>query len=130
MTRLLLDAHTFLWFVWDDPLLSREAKALIEEPANHKFVSVVTCWEIAIKAGLKKLALGESAATFLPRHLSLNQFDLLGLELQHASHVETLPLHHKDPFDRLLIAQAAVEHLPVVSADSQFDAYGVVRLWK
>jgi PIN domain nuclease of toxin-antitoxin system len=126
---LLLDAHTLLWFVWDDPHLSPTAKALIEDPTNHKFVSVATCWEIAIKVGLKKLDLGEPAATFLPRELATNGFDLLGIELIHATSVEALPPHHKDPFDRLLVAQAMIEKLPVVSVDTQLDAYGITRLW-
>jgi PIN domain nuclease of toxin-antitoxin system len=128
--NLLLDAHALLWFVWDDPNLSPTAKALLEDPANRKLVSVATCWEIAIKVGLKKLDLGEPATTFLPRELATNQFQLLGIELAHATFVETLPLHHKDPFDRLLVAQALIENLPVVSADAILDQYGVTRLWK
>ena len=113
--NLLLDSHTFLWFVWDDPNLSPTAKTLIEDPANQKFVSVATCWEIAIKTRLKKLALGEPVTTFLPRELATNGFGLLGIELAHATFVETLPPHHKDPFDRLLVAQAMIEKLPLVS---------------
>jgi PIN domain nuclease of toxin-antitoxin system len=116
--------------VWDDPQLSPTAKTLIEDPANHKLVSVATCWEIAIKVGLGKLNLGEPATTFLPRELATNHFDLLGIELAHATLVETLPPHHKDPFDRLLVAQAIIEKLPLVSADPVFDLYGVTRLWK
>ncbi len=130
MSNLLLDSHAFLWFVWDDPHLSPTAKALIEDPTHHKFVSIATCWEIAIKAGLKKLELGEAAKTFLPRELSANRFVVLGIELAHATFIETLPLHHKDPFDRLLIAQSLLEAMPLVSADVQFDPYGVTRLWK
>ena len=106
------------------------AKALIEDPANRKLVSIATCWEIAIKVGLKKLDLGESATTFLPRELSVNQFDLMEIELAHATFIETLAMHHKDPFDRLLIAQSLLETMPIVSADVLFDLYGVTRLWK
>lgn len=128
--NLLLDAHVLLWFLDDDPLLVPSAKALIEDPANRKLVSVGTCWEIAIKVGLKKLDFGESASTFLPRELAANGFDLLGIELAHATFVETLPQHHKDPFDRLLVAQTTIEKPPLVSADAIFDQYGVTRLWK
>lgn len=128
--NLLLDTHVLLWFLDDDPQLTPTAKALIEDPANHKLVSVATCWEIAIKVGLKKLDLGEPATTFLPRELAANHFDLLGIELSHATFVETLPPHHKDPFDRLLVAQTVIEKLPLVSADVIFDQYGVTRLWK
>jgi len=129
MSAILLDSHAFLWFVWDDPLLSPAAKQRIEDPANHKWVSVASCWEIAIKAGLGKLRLGEPTTTFLPRELATNHFSLLRIELAHATLVEMLPPHHKDPFDRLLIAQAIIEKLPLVSADAVFDEYGVTRLW-
>lgn len=126
---LLLDTHTFLWFCQDDPALSVAAKALIEDPANRKNLSVASCWEIAIKAGLGKLKLGEPSATYLPNALSRTGFDLLPISLVHATRVETLPLHHKDPFDRLLVAQAAIETMPIVSLDAVFDLYGVTRLW-
>lgn len=128
--NLLVDTHALLWFLNDDPQLVPSAKALIEDPVNRKLVSIATCWEIAIKVGLKKLDLGESATTFLPRELSANKFDLLGIELSHATFVETLFLHHKDPFDRILIAQSLLESMPIVSADVLFDPYGVTRLWK
>jgi len=127
--KLLLDSHAFLWFIWDDPNLSPSAKALIEDPANRKLVSVASCWEIAIKVGLKKLALGEPAATFIPRELATNGFGLMGIELNHATFVETLPPHHKDPFDRLLVAQTTIEKLPLVSVDAIFDQYGIQRMW-
>ncbi len=127
--NLLLDAHTLLWFLDDDSALSPTAKMLIEDPANRKLVSIAICWEIAIKVGLKKLDLGEPATTFLPRELAANHFDLLGVDLRHATFVETLPPHHRDPFDRLLVAQAIMEVMPIVSVDPALDAYGVQRLW-
>jgi PIN domain nuclease of toxin-antitoxin system len=102
--NLLLDTHAFLWFLANDPTLSATAKGLIEDPANRKLVSMATCWEIAIKVGLKKLDLGEPAATFLPREIAANHFDLLGIELRHANFVESLPRYHRGPFDRLLVA--------------------------
>jgi PIN domain nuclease of toxin-antitoxin system len=127
--NLLLDAHTLLWFLEDDPQLSATAKGLIEDPANRKFVSIATCWEIAIKVGLRKLDLGEPATTFLPRELATNHFDLLAIDLRHATFVEMLPHHHRDPFDRLLIAQSIIEAFLVLSVDAAFDLYGVSRLW-
>jgi PIN domain nuclease of toxin-antitoxin system len=126
---MLLDTHAFLWFLWADQNLSPAARDAIESPENHKFVSVASCWEIAIKAGLKKLNLGEPASTFLPRHLAANHFDLLDIRLQHVTFVELLPRHHQDPFDRLLIAQALCEGLPLIGKDASFDKYGVNRLW-
>lgn len=127
--RILLDTHTLLWFLCDDPSLSATAKAAIEAAANQKWVSVATCWEMAIKAGLGKLTLGESASVLLKRELPRNNFDLLDIKLEHATAVEALPLHHKDPFDRLLIAQAQLEGLPIVSVDVAFDLYGITRIW-
>jgi PIN domain nuclease of toxin-antitoxin system len=126
---LLLDTHTLLWFLQADPALSATAKALIEDPANRKLVSIVSCWEIAIKAGLGKLKLVEPAGVLLTRELAANNFDLLPISLDHATAVETLPQHHKDPFDRLLIVQAQIEGIPLVSVDPIFDSYGVSRLW-
>lgn len=127
--RLLLDTHALLWFLKDDPQLSVAAKSLILDPANHKVVSVASCWEIAIKAAIGKLTLAEPCGVLLSRELPRNGFDLLAIELHHATHVELLPDHHKDPFDRLLAAQSLLEAVPLVSADAQFDAYGVNRCW-
>jgi len=126
---LLLDTHTFLWFCQDDPLLSKAAKTLIEDPGNRKLASVASCWEIAIKAGLGKLKLGELSRTYISNALSRTGFDLLAISLAHATGVESLPTHHKDPFDRLLISQALADGLPIVSVDAIFDQYGVIRLW-
>lgn len=128
--NLLLDTHSLLWFLNEDPQLVPKAKALIEDSFNRKFVSMASCWEIAIKIGLNKLDLGEPVATFLPRELLVNKFDLLHIELVHALHVEKLPRHHRDPFDRLLVAQSMIEKIAIVSSDEKFDSYGVVRLWK
>src|SRR5260221_5224617 len=106
---VLIDTHTLLWFLKDDPLLSTKAKSLIEDPQNRKLVSVASCWEIAIKAGLHKLDLAEPSRSLLERELPRNNLELLPITLEHATAVETLPAHHKDPFDRLLIAQAMIE---------------------
>jgi len=129
MTTLLVDTQAMLWFFWDDRQLSDDAKAHIEDGEHRKLISVASCWEIAIKVGLGKLDLGEPSRTFLPREIARNNFELLPIRLEHATKVEELPLHHRDPFDRLLIAQVMVEDLPVISADRVFDQYGVSRLW-
>jgi PIN domain nuclease of toxin-antitoxin system len=125
----LLDTHAFLWFCQGDAALSTGAKKVIEDPTQRKLLSVASCWETAIKAGLRKLNLGESSATYLSAAHSRTGFDVLPITLAGATAVETLPLHHRDPFDRLLIAQALMEGIPIVSADAIFDAYGVQRLW-
>jgi PIN domain nuclease of toxin-antitoxin system len=129
MTNLLLDTHAMLWFFWDDVQLSAPAKALIEDANNRKLVSIASCWEIAIKVALGKLDLGESSRSFLPREIARNNFELLPISLDHATMVEGLTPHHRDPFDRLLIAQAMVEGLSLLSADVVFDPYGISRLW-
>ncbi len=126
---LLLDTHAFLWFCQDDPSLSPTAKALIENAAERKLLSVASCWEIAIKAGLGKLTLGEPSKAYISAALARTGFELFPISLQHATGVESLPMHHHDPFDRMLVAQAMIESIAIVSADSALDAYGIRRHW-
>lgn len=127
--NLLLDTHALLWFLWDDPQLSVKAKASIEDPTNRKLVSIASCWELAIKASVRKLNLGESVHSFLAREIARNNFEFMPIALEHATKVEALPFHHRDPFDRLLVAQSLLEQTPIVSHDALFDAYGVTRVW-
>lgn len=126
---VLLDSHALLWFLRGEARLTSKAKPLIEDPNNEKLVSIASCWEISIKAGLGKVGLTEPSRIFLEREISRNNMQLLPITLEHATAVETLPLHHRDPFDRLLIAQAMSEKIPIVSADAIFDQYPVSRLW-
>jgi PIN domain nuclease of toxin-antitoxin system len=127
--NLLLDTHTFLWFVWDDPKLSGAARSLIIDPGNRKLISAASFWEIAVKVGLKKLDLGEPFLGFMKRQMALSFLDALPITLEHSSQFVALPFHHRDPFDRMLIAQAIWETIPVVSSDASFDAYSVERIW-
>ena len=120
MSDLLLDTQAMLWFFWGDPSLSAAAKASIENPENRKLVSIASCWETAIKAGLKKLELGSPSGAFLNKEIARNNFELLAITLDHATMVESLPLHHEDPFDRLLVAQALTERFRS-SAPTQFS---------
>lgn len=129
MRSLLLDTHAMLWFLWDDPRLSPAARSLIEDAGNRKLVSIATCWEIAIKVAVGKLGLGEPSRSFLTREIARNNFELLPISLDHATMVEGLVAYHRDPFDRLLVAQATIEALPLVSSDAVFDQYGISRLW-
>lgn len=126
--NLLLDTHVFLWFIMGSPNLSADARALIEDDANRKFISVASLWEIAIKSSIGKLTLSAPFDKLIPQQLSVNGFELLPIELAHLAAVTTLPFHHRDPFDRLLIAQATVEKMPIVTIDSAFEAYSVTRL--
>lgn len=127
--RLLLDTHTFLWFILDDPHLSTTARDIISDPTNDIEVSPATYWEIAIKISLGKYELPESYDVFIERELESNDFRILPIEPKHTAALTTLPFHHRDPFDRLLIAQAMVEAVPIVSVDAAFNAYPVTRLW-
>lgn len=126
---LLLDTHSFLWFWWDDSQLSVTAKQAIRDPANRKLVSTASCWEIAIKVSLKKLDLGAPYRGFIHQHMVRNNFELLQITDEHLAELVDLPFHHKDPFDRLLVAQSLYERIPIVSIDPQLDAYGMTRIW-
>ncbi|MGA9996190.1 MAG: type II toxin-antitoxin system VapC family toxin [Pyrinomonadaceae bacterium] len=127
--RLLLDTHTFLWFIMGSPHLSAHARALIEDVANKKYFSVASLWETAIKLSIRKLTLSAPFNMLFPQQLSLNGVELLNITIDHATVVATLPLHHRDPFDRLLVAQAMFEQMPIIGIDTAFDAYPVTRLW-
>ena len=127
--KLLLDTHAFLWFVWKDRRLSNTARLLILDPNNILWLSAASCWEIAVKISIGKLTLADPYAVFMRREIAVNRLLIVPIELAHSSATATLPLHHRDPFDRMLIAQSLVEAAPLVSADPLFDRYGVTRLW-
>lgn len=127
--RALLDTHAFLWFILDDPQLTPVAKALIEDPATEVLVSPASYWEVAIKVQLGKYALPIPFRQFMDTHIAANAFVVLPVEVRHVEPLTTLPLHHRDPFDRLIIAQAMAEGIPTVSGDTAFDDYPVTRLW-
>ena len=127
--RLLLDTHTFLWFILDDPQLSSTARNLIEDSAHEVEVSPASYWEIAIKIKLGKYALPQPYQQFMETQIAANDFRILPIEPRHTALLTMMELHHKDPFDRLLVAQALAENVPIIGVDSQFDAYGVQRFW-
>lgn len=130
--RVLLDTHTFLWWVSDDARLSARARAVVQD-AGDVYLSIASCWEMAIKVSLNKLAIGSTPSLpverFVSEHLAVNQFTLLPIDLEDTGRVAELPFHHRDPFDRLLAAQALSEGLTIVSADPVFRKYGVKRAW-
>jgi PIN domain nuclease of toxin-antitoxin system len=129
--KLLLDTHTLLWYTLGDPQLSATATALILDPANEILVSPASYWEIAIKVSIGKLSLRQPYEDFLDACLNRYGFLVLPIEPRHTVRVAALPYPpgHKDPFDRLLVAQALVEGIPLVSGDVALDAYCVNRLW-
>ena len=127
--RLLLDTHAFLWWVNNSPEPSRKARRAIAQSENECLLSLVSCWEMAIKIGLGKLRIPSVIERFVPEQLAANGFYQLGIEFRHIARVAALSFHHRDPFDRLIAAQAVEEGLPVVSADRVFQKYGVKCIW-
>lgn len=125
MSRLLLDTHVLLWWLIDDAALSAPARDALAEPANEPLVSAASVWEIAIKQSLGKL----TAPDDLLDRIAEQGFVWLPINAAHAWHVRGLPLHHRDPFDRLLIAQALTERLPIITTDARFEDYGVEVHW-
>lgn len=127
--RVLLDTHTFLWFVLGDGQLSARARAIIEDSLNEKLVSPASYWEIAIKISLGKYTLSAPYEEFMEKGITKNGFVVVPIAVKHTAVLTTLPFHHRDPFDRLIIAQARVEDATIISVDTEFDAYPVTRLW-
>ena len=126
--KLLLDTHALLWGLAGSPKLGPQARARIVDPASTVWVSAATAWEIAIKAGLGRLDLGEPPEICIPREMERGGFLWLPVTAEHAFGVRTLPMHHGDPFDRLLVAQAGIEGLTLVTADAILSAYRVPLL--
>jgi len=126
---LLLDTHAFLWWVGGAGQLSATARRAIASPRNPCSLSLASCWEMAIKVSLRKLRLGGSVDRFVPEQLAANGFRLLEIDFADVARVATLPFHHRDPFDRLLVVQASRRGLAVVSRDRTFEKYGVERIW-
>jgi PIN domain nuclease of toxin-antitoxin system len=127
--RVLLDTQTFLWWILDDAALSRRAREAIGSPRNECLLSAASCWEMAVKVSLGKLELDGTVERFVQQHLAVNSFGELPVEIRHAAGVARLPFYHRDPFDRLLVSQALLEDLAIVSADPTFRRYGVRRVW-
>jgi PIN domain nuclease of toxin-antitoxin system len=126
---LLLDTHAFLWFVLNDRQLSQVACDLITNPLNNLLISPVSYWEIAIKISIGKYKLPGAFEAWIEHQIQVNEFEILPIKIAHAALVVNLPFHHRDPFDRLLVAQALTEEIPIISGDGVLDAYSVIRYW-
>lgn len=127
--KILLDTCAFLWLVTDDPQASELAKEIFLNEDNELLLSAVTGFEIAVKFSLGKLRLTEPPKEFVIHRINANALTELPVSMAHALALQNLPLHHKDPFDRLLVAQAMVNQIPLLSADQQLSAYAIERLW-
>jgi PIN domain nuclease of toxin-antitoxin system len=127
--KLLLDTHVFLWVLERSPRLSAQARAAINDEANAKFISFATLWEVTIKASLGKLELQEPWLETMRTVNRLTPGLVLPFAQAHLEALYLLPFHHRDPFDRMLVAQAMTEELQIVSNDAVLDAYEIVRVW-
>jgi PIN domain nuclease of toxin-antitoxin system len=129
MAPILIDTHAFLWFVYDDARLSPTAAQALTDPAQGKVLSVASLWEIAVKVTIGKLRLGMSFPEFVESSVTSRELRVLPVELAHLAEYVELPLHHRDPFDRLMVAQARVEALAVLTSDQRFSEYGIETIW-
>lgn len=127
--NLLLDTHVFIWSFSNTKKLSLTAAKEFKNPANQIFLSVASAWEMQIKIKLGKMIFDDTLENIVVEQQTVNNIQILPVELSHALYLENLPLHHKDPFDRLLISQAIVENMTLVSADADFANYQVNLLW-
>ncbi|MEM6597908.1 MAG: type II toxin-antitoxin system VapC family toxin [Cyanobacteria bacterium P01_C01_bin.69] len=127
--RLLLDTHSFLWFIQGNKNLSPRAIALIEDPENQKLISTASLWEIAIKVSIGKLEIEMSMTDLVKEQVIGNTFDVLSIAPEHLNVLTALPFHHKDPFDRLIISQSMAESIPVISRDKVFKEYPAQQVW-
>ncbi|MBE2287747.1 MAG: type II toxin-antitoxin system VapC family toxin [Prosthecobacter sp.] len=127
--RLLLDTHTLLWFLREPHLLPPRLLEALTSEQNEAYVSIASLWEIAIKASLNKLNLPRPYEELFPHAVTDSGLHLLPIRPAHIAGICLLPHHHRDPFDRLLIAQAMTENMTLASCDSHFAAYGVPLIW-
>ena len=127
--KVLLDTHTFLWWIANDSQLSEHARTVIEDADHQLFLSAASGWEIAIKTRIGKLRLADDLQGFVSEQLRINAIQVLPIQMAHALHVTTLPDHHRDPFDRMLVAQSQLEQLPILTIDPQIAKYSVTVIW-
>jgi PIN domain nuclease of toxin-antitoxin system len=127
--RLLLDTHTLYWYIEGAPQIKATTQKLIQDVSNKILLSPVSYWEIAIKVSLGRWKLNRSYLDFIDLALNQYGFEVLAILPTHTAAVVELPFHHRDPFDRLLVAQALVEKVAIISNDPALDAYGITRLW-
>ncbi|WP_066378839.1 MULTISPECIES: type II toxin-antitoxin system VapC family toxin [unclassified Anabaena] len=127
--RLMLDTHTFLWFIEGSLNLSETAKNLIEDQQNQRFLSIASLWEMSIKVSIGKLQLDMTFTELVKQQVYGNAIELLEIRPEHLDELAKLPFCHRDPFDRLIISQSLVESIPIVTKDSVFESYPVQILW-
>lgn len=127
--KILLDTHVFVWWITDQPTLSSKARKILEKGSNRLYLSIASAWEMAIKISLEKLVISEPLDSFLTDQLNQNAIEVLPIQLSHALRVSSLPFYHRDPFDRLLVAQSQMEGIPLLSNDRSLKKYGASVIW-
>ena len=128
--KVLLDTHAFLWWIIDSPLIPLQVRNIISDSDNELFLSAASCWEIAIKAKIGRIKLPNKPRIFVPEQMALNAMQGLPIQISHALHVFGLPHFHRDPFDRMIVAQAQLEKLPILTSDSLIAQYKVKTIWE
>ena len=126
---VLLDTHALLWALEDNPRLGTRARSVLNDPREVKFLSIASAWEMAIKQSLGKLKLAMPVERVISERVLPLGVQLLGVQPSHLGRVDSLPFHHRDPFDRMLVAQALAEGFRIASVDPVFDTYGITRIW-
>jgi PIN domain nuclease of toxin-antitoxin system len=127
--KYLLDTHALIWFFSGSPKLSEKVRILMENEEQTKLISLATVWEMAIKQSKGKLTLAVPLEQYIQDKLTLEDYEILPITLKQLAKITTLPFHHNDPFDRLLIAQAITEQIPLVSKDTAFEPYEIEVIW-
>lgn len=127
--KYLLDTHALLWIAINDPNLSFKTKDIYLNAENEIFFSMASIWELAIKSSINKISFEKDLEEFIDTHIKGNNIEVLKIELPHLLRIESLPFHHRDPFDRLIIAQAIENNLIILSSDKVFDKYKIKRIW-
>jgi PIN domain nuclease of toxin-antitoxin system len=127
--KILMDTHAFLWFIEGDNNLSDAARSLIENNQYQKRLSIASLWEMSIKASLNRLELKTTFPNLIQNYVCNNGFDILSINAEHLEQLKRLPYYHKDPFDRLIIAQSLTENIPIITKDELFKRYTENLLW-
>lgn len=128
--KALLDTHVFLWWIMNDPHLPQPVREIIADGTNELFLSSASCWEIAVKAHIGRITLPAKPDVFIPDQMAINAIHGLPIHPSHALHVFNLPLLHRDPFDRIIVAQSQLEKLTVITSDTLISRYKVETIWE
>ncbi len=128
--RVLIDTHIFIWYLQNSEGLPGSITTLINDARNDILLSIASIWEMAIKQSTSKLNLGVPYTNFIEEQMGFNNIELLPIRLEHLEAVTNLPFHHRDPFDRMLISQAIIEDIVIVSVDNVFSLYPVKKMWE